>query len=410
MLESLSQVEITGRRDNALAWLLTAVVIVSTLAISHSDTTLVPSYVSRMIPILNYALMGSMLLCLNYGQRLGWHTVGKLFLGCSLFILFVVNVIPGQKATGLLTCLLMIAFAFCEDHVLLKAMRLYRKYLVFIAAVGIIACLDLLVLHILPHRIVPYYSGDTAYYVDYFLSYIIWERDHTMFRLCGTFNEPGIFGTTMAMMLVMDKINLRRWSNVVMLIACCLTFSVACFSILAIGVALHSLKNPKYLIATAVVIIIGGVFVSQSEDKNIQHMVARFEFDSSKGSIKGDNRAISFGFRKAEQEFEDSGKELFGMGKGYFSFKGAAGFSTYKTVYIEFGYVGFLLTTGCFLLFSLLTVKHNKDAFIYWLCAGVTIYSRNNAYDVFTLFMMYAGILAVLWCEARQNERLEGSL
>ena len=259
MLESLSQVEITGRRDNALAWLLTAVVIVSTLAISHSDTTLVPSYVSRMIPILNYALMGSMLLCLNYGQRLGWHTVGKLFLGCSLFILSVVNVIPGQKVSGLLLFLLMIAFAFCEDHVLLKAMRLYRKYLVFIAAVGIIACLDFFVLHILPHSIVPYYGNNEggAFYVNYLLSYIIWYSGDS-FRLCGTFNEPGAFGTTMAIMLVMDKINLRRWSNVVMLIACCLTFSMACFAILLIGALLYSLKNVKYLIASALIVLVGG--------------------------------------------------------------------------------------------------------------------------------------------------------
>lgn len=116
--------------------------------------------------------------------------------------------------------------------------------------------------------------------------------------------------------------------------------------------------------------------------------------------MSGDNRT-PYAFLKAEQEFKDSGKELFGMGAGYISSKGVSGYSSYKTTYVEFGYVGFLLTTGCFLLFSLLTVKHNKNAFIYWLCAGLTVYSRNAPYEVFTLFMMYAGILAVLWCEAQ---------
>ena len=119
--------------------------------------------------------------------------------------------------------------------------------------------------------------------------------------------------------------------------------------------------------------------------------------------MKGDNRT-PHAFLKAEQEFKDSGKELFGMGAGYISSKGVVGYSSYKTIYIEFGYVGFLLTTGCFLLFSLLTIKHNKDAFIYWLCAGLTIYARNAPYGVPELFMMYAGILAVLWCEAQADD------
>ena len=78
MLESLSKVEITNKRDKRLVWLLVATVIVGRLAIGHTDTTLAPSYVSRMIPILNYALMGSMFLCINRRQRLGWHTVVKM--------------------------------------------------------------------------------------------------------------------------------------------------------------------------------------------------------------------------------------------------------------------------------------------------------------------------------------------
>ena len=401
MLESLSTVQLKSRRDKVLVWLLLISVIILQLAISHSDTTLVPSFVNKLLPPLNYALAGGIFLFVNWRQRIGMNTFGKLFLGFSLFILSVVDVNPGYKATGLLLCLQMIAFPFCEDQVLLKAMHLYRKYLVFIAAFGILACLDLFVLHTLPHKIVPYYSGETAFYVDYFLSYIIWERDYTMFRLCGTFNEPGIFGTTMAIMLVMDKINLRKWSNIILLIACCLTFSMACFTILAIGAALHAFKNTKYLVALAVVVVFGGAVVSQSEDKNVQHLVSRFEFDSSKGKMKGDNRT-PFAFLKAEQVFKDSGHEMFGMGKGYLAGKGVTNFSSYKTIYIEFGYLGFLLTTGCFLLFSLLTIKHNKNAFIYWLCAGITIYSRNSAYDISNLFLMYAGILAVLWCDQQE--------
>ena len=398
MLESLSTVELTSRRDKVLVWLLVAAVIVAQLAIAHSDTTLVPSNVSRMIPILNYLLMGSMFLCVNWRQKFGIHTMGKLFLGFSWFILSVVDVFPGYKASGLLAFLLMIAFSLCEDHVLIKAVQMYRKYLVFIAALGSLTCLDFFVLHLLPHKIVHYYSGETAFYVDYFLSYILWDQNGGMFRLCGTFNEPGIFGTTMAIMLVMDKINLRKWGNIILLIACCLTFSMACFTILAIGAALHALKNTKHLIVIAVVVIVGGAVVSQSDDKNVQHLVSRFEFDSSKGKMKGDNRT-PFAFLKAEQEFKDSGNEIFGMGRGYLSGKGIGSFSSYKTVYIEYGYLGFLLTIGCFLLFSFFTVKHSKNAFIYWLCTGLSIYSRNNAYDIFSLFFMYAGILAILWCE-----------
>lgn len=402
MIESLSSVEITTKRDKILVWVLALMVIVGQQAIGHSDTTLAPSIIVQNMPKVNYCLTILAFFLINWGQKLTVNVMGKLFLASTLFVLSMVDLFPGNSGSGFLLFLMMVCFAFCEDKVLLRAMVICRYYLVFIAAFGILTCLDFFVLHIIPHTVVPYYAGEgLSFYVNYFISYILWQGG-TSFRLCGSFNEPGIFGVTLALMLVMDKINLRKWSNIILLIACCLTFSMACFIILIIGACLYSIKNVKFMLATIVIVLIGGAIISQSENKDVQYLVSRFEYDAREGKFRGDNRTGA-GFLKAEQEFKDSGKELFGMGDGYLASKGLSDYSSYKSVYVEFGYVGFFLTTVCFLIFSLLTTKGNKNALIYWLCAGLTIYSRNNPYGVNELFYMYAGILAVLWCEAQQS-------
>lgn len=389
-------------KEKVLSWVLAIVVIISTLAISHGDTTLAPAGITKMIPLLNYMLFGAMLFLINWRQPLSFKLFLKVMLALAWFMFTNFNVATGTTSSGMLAFLLMLSFAFCEDSVLLKAISYFRKYMVFISCVGIIACLDFFVIHLLPHTIVPYYSGtEHAWYVNYWLSYILWS-DNATFRLCGLFNEPGIYGTAIAMLLIMDRFNFKRKTNIILFVAACLTFSMACFALLIVGGMLYAIKNVKYMLAAITVVVAAMVILPQIEDKNVQHLVSRFEFNSSTGKMKGDNRRSS-DFQTIEQRFGESDHKLLGMGTGYLKQQSISDYSSYKTVIIEWGYLGFALTALLFWFSSLLTTKGDKDALIFWFCAALTIYSRNTVYTVFELFLMYGGILYVLENYIKKN-------
>lgn len=388
-------------REKALSWLLAIVVILSTLAISHGDTTLAPSGITKMIPVLNYLLFGMMMFLVNWKQELSLKLFLKILLALIWFMFTNFNIAPGAASSGMLAFLQMFAFAFCEDSVLLKAISYFRKYIVFISCIGILACLDFFILHIIPHTIVHYYSGTVSWYVNYYLSYILWYEGG-IFRLCGTFNEPGIYGVTIALLLIMERFNFKKPSNVILLIAACLTFSMASFSLLIIAGILYAFKDVKYMLAAITIVVAAMMILPQIENKNVQHLVSRFDFNSSSGKMKGDNRRTS-AFQVVERKFDESNHKLLGMGTGYLNQQAIGSNSSYKKVIIEWGYLGFALTALLFFFSSALTTMGDKNAIIFWVCAALTLYSRNQVYTVCELFLMYGGILWILACKPVQS-------
>lgn len=385
-------------KEKVLSWLLTIVVIISTLAIAHGDTTLAPAGITKMIPLLNYMLFGAMMFLINWRQALSFKLFMKIILAMAWFMFTNFNVATGTASSGMLAFLLMFAFAFCEDSVLLKAISYFRKYMVVISCVGIIACLDFFVIHLLPHTIVHYYSGmDNIWYVNYYLSYIVWYGG-AGFRLCGMFNEPGIFGTTIALLLIVDRFNFKKPSNIILLVAACLTYSMACFSLLIVAGMLYAIKSVKYMLVAITIMVAAMAILPQVENKNVQALVERFEFNSSTGKMKGDNRRSS-AFQTIEQRFGESSHKLLGMGTGYLKQQSISDYSSYKTVIIEWGYLGFALTALLFLFASLITTEGNKDAIVFWTCAALTLYSRNQVYTVYELFLMYGGGTLGTWLQ-----------
>lgn len=98
--------------------------------------------------------------------------------------------------------------------------------MIFSAFLGIVAYFDFLLGLGLPHSIEEYYiQRDNANYINYTFAYLFVEFDGI--RLCGLFNEPGAFGTFLALFLILDGFNYKHYGNYLLLIAGCLTLSMA---------------------------------------------------------------------------------------------------------------------------------------------------------------------------------------
>lgn len=377
-------------REKCLTFLIFAALVLTSSALVHGDTTLAPKTVSSILILGNWALFPLMLFFVNWQQQITKIGFSVLLLAIFWFIFYHFHVAFKNTNSGTLRFLYIVLVAFLEKNVLQNAVILFRKYLVVTSVLGIIVYLDFLTISVLPHTLVDYYSKDeVSFYVNYYFSYIL--QAGSSLRLCGLFNEPGYLGTFLAFALLIEKLNMKRIGNVAMLVAGSLTLSMAFFALLIIGWILMVVKNPKYIIASACVAVFASVIIPQIDNKGVQYLVSRFEYDSSKGQFKGDNRSGAT-IDRIYHDFQQSDRQLFGYGTGYCSAK-ASGFATFKTFVIEWGYLGFGLTFVFLMVLAFLACEGGgKYGLIYAICYAVSIYQRPCVFEFAYLVLLFGGI------------------
>lgn len=369
------------------------VTMLSCLAIGVRNTTLVPSWIPIMKEYLMWILAGVIYVFTYWNHEMTVVRMIKVLLPISVFMFNSADVVSGGfQPTNVLTIILLVSFAFLENYDLVLLVKLFRKFIILISILGIIISLDFFLGLGLPYEINQYYAnGINANYLNYYISYLY--LDNVGVRLCGIFNEPGSFGTVLALMLIIDKFNLRHKGNYLMFTAGCFTMSMAFFMLVIVGMILFSLKNVKALLF-AVTLIFSFVYVLPEihfEDKSINHLIERFQFDSTSGTFKGDNRE-SYSFDIVYQEFESKGNKIIGEGTGYCNAKNVKKTSTYKKYIVEWGYLGFLLTYGLLIFAAILAAKINIDALILVFCFAMSIYQRPLVFTIPYFLILFGGI------------------
>ena len=205
-------------------------------------------------------------------------------------------------------------------------------------------------------------------------------------RFCGPFDEPGVIGTTCLMLLYIARYNLRKWYNVVFLIAGSCAFSLAFFVglIIFLFLLLFQPKGKKYLLFAAVFF---GVFYSLTYDNDyIKPLVYdRLAWDSKTGKLEGENRSSSALDAYFDQQ---RGSLEYFIGNSTrqcpSSFAGTWG---YKNAIIAYG---LLFIVGYVLFFFLLTI-HNRLTFkslvLTMALLLMVIYQRPNLLEMLQVFM-----------------------
>jgi hypothetical protein len=96
--------------------------------------------------------------------------------------------------------------------------NIYRKFLVVTSGLGLFIYLCIMVGIPFPHRVLAYYGTHSygATYLDFYIGYAVVNR------FCGLFNEPGYLGTVIALILCIERMNLNRKGNIVLLYYCIL--------------------------------------------------------------------------------------------------------------------------------------------------------------------------------------------
>lgn len=134
-------------------------------------------------------------------------------------------------------------FALQTDEIKAESYRWIKCLIVIMSLTGIVCYLSFIFDLGLPYKQMPYYSliKSGVWYLNYHVSYFYMNA--VQVRLCGLFNEPGWFGTFLAFCLCVEDLNMRKLSNIIILIAGILTFSLAFILIIVLYFVLKNITD-----------------------------------------------------------------------------------------------------------------------------------------------------------------------
>lgn len=211
-------------------------------------------------------------------------------------------------------------------------------------------------------------------------------------RLCAMYDEPGVPGTICGIILMIEKLDIKKnLTNKILLIGGLLSFSLAFYILLLINM----LVNKKFKLF--VFIIISLTILNFSNFNKQYGLFDKMLFNRvmiSDNKLSGDNRTsltLDYAYEKFMQG--DLGTILVGKGQGYVqSHVDGGGSSSYKILIYERGLIFFILYL---LLIALLYYKNTVNFKNYYILLAIylSIYQRPDILILAYIVLIVGGTL-----------------
>ena len=400
----------------SIIFVICALMIIFAPYQSDSTLSLTSSLLSNIFKILLYTFTGLNIILiifpiLKYKKTI---LIKDLFQTIPMIIFIIISSFHTYDGSisfsGFLFSLLWIIFALAPDNIKKRTFIYFKNAFIIICIAGIICYLSYDLNLFLPYKVVNYYNNNAIVenYIDYkFIFLYRASSSISLVRLCGICNEPGYFGTICALILCASSLNLKKKSNIIILIAGFLTFSLAFIITLVIYLLLKYLKDFRTVILTVLLtcfylFLLPNIYTGNPTiDRFIQRMTITDE------GLAGDNRTTD----ELEYVFNDvvKNKPLFGYGNNYIKSNNLKGSLSYKTYIIQYGFVGCILLWGSLLLAALYKNK-NYLSIIYIIVFFVNIYQRPNIMTLQYQILLFGGLAfinAKLRAKANANNTVE---
>ena len=400
----------------SIIFVICALMIIFAPYQSDSTLSLTSSLLSNIFKILLYTFTGLNIILIIFPILKYKKTILRkdLFQTIPMIIFIIISSFHTYDGSisfsGFLFSLLWIIFALAPDNIKKRTFIYFKNAFIIICIAGIICYLSYDLNLFLPYKVVNYYNNNAIVenYIDYkFIFLYRASSSISLVRLCGICNEPGYFGTICALILCASSLNLKKKSNIIILIAGFLTFSLAFIITLVIYLLLKYLKDVRTVILTVLLtcfylFLLPNIYTGNPTiDRFIQRMTITDE------GLAGDNRTTD----ELEYVFDDvvKNKPLFGYGNNYIKSKNLKGSLSYKTYIIQYGFVGCILLWGILLLAALYKNK-NYLSIIYIIAFFVNIYQRPNIMTLQYQILLFGGLAfinAKLRAKANANNTVE---
>ena len=360
------------------------------LAISHSDT---PLYGDGFRGIYSYTVLMSTAIAAMFMTGIKKKFDSVFFVPIIIFTYIVINAYTlsfPKIFDSVYSMMRIMVFLTLTAMGQAKVFEIFRKYMIVMSVLGIIAFAAYVLSIPLPHKVTSYYSSSIyAQYVNYGFSFLFSEFG--AIRLCGLFNEPGAMGTLIGLILVTENFSLKRKGNIIMMVAGILTFSMAFFAIIIISYIVRSYKRPKVMTSFFLLLLF---FVYLSFQKFDNPILAAF---FGRFSLEDDGTLSMFS-RSTEvidNYFNNlwSGDHfLLGYGSGFVSSLEQGGTSTYKTLFIDYGVGGCFIILGYMIWQAFKKAKGSITAISLVICFIASIYQRPNIFTMVYFMILFGGI------------------
>lgn len=388
-------------------------VVISGCAFAQQDTTLVSATIYGAMPKVRYALV-LLFVALGYKEfRFNW----TVFIPFVFLLITSFDKYPLPQISNALICLELMTFCLLNEDCQLRIFRLFRILVLAMAVIGIVCYVSYLLGLGLPYRDVPYYFGELGKmkYVDYGFSYVYVSIGYSEYpRLCGLFNEPGYFGTVLALLLCVEGFDTRRLSTWIILVAGAMTLSLAFASIVGIYLVLTSVKKPKNLVfaglvaAMVIYALSSGAFDGTPFERYIERIS---NFIAQGGDTSERTNAVVDLLYASVIAGNDA---IWGCGGGYTAAFAPDGIASYKVYLIDYGIAGAFLILAVPFLAGLLRAVAISDGHARWIaicfciCFLLNIIQRPAIY-VLPYFVLLFGGIRYIAMRSVLSERCDGA-
>lgn len=323
-------------------------------------------------------------LIINKGTEKNRIPVAILF--CLLY--FVIALRSEKNLIGSLYTLLIIPIFFLNKKVISRIYTPFHTIFSLLTGISLIVYIAVIIAGVsLPNHIIPPLNDikkGTYYLYPFLVTYF--DRFITSPRFYCLFDEPGVVGTFSAIILVIERFNLKSWKNIIILLGG--FFSLSFFFFIICGVYLLIIGSWKVKIVSVIVVMIGVIALKDNEIVE-EKIFARFVIED--GELAGDNRLNST-FDYYYNNFKKSPYYLWGVGgdKGTEINEGG---SSYKQVIVSNGLIWFVFYIFAWGLLMIGAVKGIRNLFPVLLCILGTLYQRPdiNMISYAFLFLVLIG-------------------
>ena len=308
-----------------------------------------------------------------------------------LFYFLITNIHVYEHANvsvGLLSFLLLSVFLLMNGECQKQTYICFRRCLVWISLIGVIAYVSYVLDLPLPYKVKDYYFSlgewHKPHYIDYGLSFLYQEE--STIRLCGIFNEPGLHGTVCALVLCAEDLNAKKKGNWILLISGILTMSVAFFMLIFLYFAFRSSRKAGWFAVLVLLMLLWITVLPHIKTGNeiFDHFIKRFTITAN--GLAGDNRSNEELDRMLNGVLKKS--PLFGYGGGYSNYH-TSFVSSYKMEIIEYGLIGFLLMYGSVFVSAMKRASNNASLIFFILIFFISVYQRPVIFTLTYFVILY---------------------
>lgn len=383
---------------NVAVFLFSCLTVLSSWLVTSGNSTLYMPAVAQTKQILGYLLVLSLMF--QFASK-SIQLEKKYLLFCIFpfvyYLFSYYNHYDQDHLVSAVVIFILILYLLISPTLKINVYVILKNVFVVMSAFGIVGYVSYMFGIPFPHTQVEYYGNENWTYINYFFTILC--NTEGQIRLCGFFNEPGLLGTVLGLILAAEGLNLRKRANIIFLAAGTLSFSLAFFLTLAIYFLLKdSNKMSRWFIVLSFVIIYLYVIPNiHTGILAVDNILGRLAFED--GRMVGDNRSHGLDYLLATTLA--SGNAMWGNGMGY-----VASFdlntSSYQTIIIDNGIIGFTVLYVLFTLCCLVRYRNSKQALLYIIVFFINVYQRPNIYSLLYFTLLFGGLEYIYYI--KENE------